>query len=272
MFSKNNIFLLFYICLGAAGCNQGSKETKLRFEAVSDSLYKPDDNYKQTLLLWKNYYEHCMNEQLFTDPFYLQLQDKINIGSINSEHELDVNKRINILDTSNSKNIFDLFAIVNSSNCGDTMHLNNQLKKDFYREVVNALSASLEYKGLTAAVDTSQMKIKIGTTFNNTLREDSMISLLNRTKDPSLIQFKELLLKPENALLAQTVDIFAFSAEFPLTTKLSPMQEQQLIKGVSFNINSSNDNVRITLLPEIIRFQVNKRYSVLGRFLKLKTE
>jgi hypothetical protein len=272
MFRKNKLFILFYICLIAAGCNQGSKEAKLKFELISDSVYKPDDNYKQALSLWKNYYEHCMNEQLFPDAFYLQLQDKINIGSINSEHELDINKRINILDTSNSKNFFDLFAIVNSSNCGDTLHLNNQLKKDFYREVVNALNASPEYKSLTAVVDTVQMKIKIGTTFNNALREDSMISLLNRTKDSSLIEFKERLLKPENVLLVQTVDIFAFSAEFPLNMKLSPMQEQQLIKEVSFNINASNDNVRITLLSNILRFQVNKRYSVLGRFLKLKTE
>jgi len=213
-----------------------------------------------------------MNEQLFPDAFYLQLQDKVNIGSINNEQERDVNKKINILDTSNNKNIFNLFAIVNSSNCSDTIHLNGPLKKDFYREVVNALSISPGYKELPAAIDTGQMKIKIGVAFNNTLRLDSLINLLNRTQDSSLIHFKDLLLLPENALLAQTVDILGFSAEFPLKMKLSAQQKQQLEKGISFDMNTSNDNVRLALLSDNVHVQVNKRYSVLGRFLKLKAE
>ena len=272
MLNKNNYLILFCICMAVTGCNQGSKEPKLKFESISDSLYHPDDNYKQALFIWTHYYEKCMNEQLFPDAFYLQLQDKVNIGSINNEQERDVNKKINILDTSNNKNIFNLFAIVNSSNCSDTIHLNGPLKKDFYREVVNALSISPGYKGLTAVVDTAQMKIKIGATFNNTLRPDSLISLLTRTQDSSLIRFKELLLLPENALLAQTVDIFGFSAEFPLKMELSAQQKQQLDKGVSFDMNMSGDNVRLSLLSDIVRVQVNKRYSVLGRFLKLKAE
>ena len=100
-----------------------------------------------------------------------------------------------------------------------------------------------------------------------------MISLLNRTKDSSLIRYKELLLKPENALLAQTVDILGFTAEFPLKTKLSASQEKQLAKQVSFTVNGSNENGSIMLLSNNnLVIKINKRYSVLGRFLKLKAE
>jgi hypothetical protein len=270
-FNKIKLIAFFCIAVGFAGCNPGSKETRLKFESISDSLYKPDDNYKQALLLWKDYYEQCMNEQLFANAFCLQLQNKVYIGSINNQQEMDVNKGIHLLDTSNYKNIFNLLAVINSANCGDTMKLNNHLKKEFYNEVENALGASPEYKSLAAIIDTGQMKIKIGTVFNTILRPDSLISLLNRTQDSSLIRFKELLLKPENVILAQTVDIFGFSAEFPLKTKLSDQQKKQFEKEIFFTLDMSNDKGSIILLPNnILRIQVNKRYSVLGRFLKLK--
>jgi hypothetical protein len=273
MFKKNIRFAFFCICIIAAGCNTGSsKQPVLKFESVSDSLYKPDDNYKQGLVIWKHYYEQCMNQQLFADAFYLQLQDKINIGSINNDHEMDVNKGIQILDTTNNKNIFNLLAIMNSANCSDTMHLNSNLRKNFYAEVTKALSASPEYKNLPAIFDSTQMNIRVGTIFYDALRPDSLISILTRTTDSSLIRYKELLLKPENALLAQTVDMLGFNAEFPLKNKLTAPQEMQLKKGVSYNLNNSNDKVDIVLLSNNIRIQINKRYSVLGKFLKLKAE
>ena len=201
-FTKIKYCAFICIIVGFAGCNQNTRKQNLKFEVVSDSLYKPDDNYKKGLSLWKNYYEHCMNQQLFADAFYLQLQDKINIGSINNEHETDITKGLKILDTSNNQNIFNLLAIMNSANCSDTMQLNNNLRKDFYAEVTKVLSASPEYKDLPAIFDTVQMNIRVGTIFYDALRPDSLISILNRTKDSSLIRYKELLLKPENALLA----------------------------------------------------------------------
>jgi len=273
MFPKNNLIVFFCICVAIVGCNTGSKQPRVKFETVSDSLYKPDDNYKQNLIIWKNYYEQCMKEQLFTDAFYLQLQDKLNIGSINNEHEMDVNKGIHILDTSNNNNIFNLLAFINSNNCGDTIHLNNNLRISFYDEVVKALDSSPEYKNLTANFDSLLMTIKIGTVYSTALRPDSLISILNRTKDSSLMYFKELLLRPENALLAQTVDILGFSAEFPLKTRLPASQEKQLAKKVSFTVDGSNENGSIMLLSNNTLFiKINKRYSVLGRFLKLKAE
>jgi hypothetical protein len=95
--------------------------------------------------------------------------------------------------------------------------------------------------------------------------------MLSTTHDSSLIRFKELLLKPENALLAQTVEVLGFSAEFPLKMNLSTTQVTQLAKEFFFNINSSTDTGSIILLSNNnLRIQINKRYTVLGRFLKLK--
>lgn len=270
---KNNILLVFFcISIAGTGCNHGSKQPSLKFESISDSLYKPDDNYKQDLAIWKQYYEHCMNQQIFADAFYLQLQDKVNIGSINNEHETDVTKGLKILDTSNNQNIFNLLAIMNSANCSDTIRLNNNLRKIFYTEVTKALNVSPEYKDLPAIFDSAQMKIRVGTIFYDALRPDSLISILNRTKDSSLIRYKELLLKSENALLAQTVDMLGFNAEFPIKMKLTARQETELKKGISYDIYATKDKVNIVLLSNNLRIQINKRYTVLGKFLKLKAK
>jgi len=272
MFKNNKLFIVYFICVVFVSCNLAGKEkAKLTFVPVSDSLYRPNDDYQQTLLLWKNYYEQCINMKLFPDAFYLQLQNKVYIGSINNEHEIDVNQGIHILDTSNYKNLFNLLAILNSANCSATINLNNTLKREFYGEVLQALNTSTDYKSLAAVFDTGQMKIKTGSVYDNTLRTDSLINLLNRTHDTSLIRFKELLLMPENVLLAQTIEVFGFSAEFPLKSALSAIQKKQLTKEVLFNINNSNEMGSIMLLSNNnLRIQINKRYTVLGRFLKLK--
>ena len=274
MFKNTNLFIVYFICVAFVSCNiAGVEKTKLTLVPISDTLYKPNNDYQQTVLLWKNYYEQCINGKLFPDAFYLQLQSKLYIGSINNEHEIDVNKGIHILDTSNYRNIFNLLAVVNSGNCHDTFSLNNHLKKDFYDEVVAVLNASSEYKNLVSVLDATQMKIKIGSVYSTELRTDSLVDLLNRTQDSALIRFKELLLKPENALLGQTVEMVGFSAEFPLSSKLSAAQEKGLTKEVFFDINNSNENAGIMLLSNNnLHIQINKRYTVLGRFLKLKAE
>ena len=273
MCKRNRLFVLLCICAASAGCREAGHVSKLSFETISDSLYKPAGNYKQSLIIWKDYYVHCMNQQLFPDAFYLQLQDSINIGTINNEHELDVNKGINILDTSNGKNIFNLLAVLNSSNCSDTINLNSDLKKEFYTEVIKTINASPEYKNLAAVLEPGQMKIVLGTVVSNTLRPDSLISLLNRTVDPSLIHFKELLLEPENVLLAQTIELIGFTAEFPVNGKLNDQQKKKFEKEVYFNTEPSIGNNSIVLLPDNhLRLLINKRFTVLGQFLKLKTK
>ncbi len=274
MFKNNILFAVYLICVALISCNAGTKErTRLTFVTINDSLYKSNDDYQQSLLSWKNYYEQCINRELFPNAFYLQLQDKMYIGSINNEHERDVNKAIHILDTSNYHTLFNLLAITNSANCSNFINLNSALKKEFLDEVLQALHALTDDKNMEAVLDTEHMKIKIGSLYENTLKTDSIISLLNRTQDSSLIRFKELLLKPENVLLAQTIEAFGFNVELPLKSKLSAIQEKQLKKPVFFTTDSSKNNAIITLVSNnTIRIQINKRYTVLGTFLKLKQD
>ena len=114
MFTKNELCIFFCIGIIFLGCNSEDKKNALKFELVSSSLYVPDSSYNKDLLGWKKYYEKCIKSDLFPDAYYLHLQDKIYIGSINNEHEIDVNKGINILDTSNGKSPFSLMSVVNS--------------------------------------------------------------------------------------------------------------------------------------------------------------
>jgi hypothetical protein len=272
IFKKDRLLVSCFICIILLGCHEGAKQTKLKFESVGSDVYSPGDDYRKALLEWKNYYQLCTNEQLFSDAFYLQLQDKVYIGSINNQHAIDVNKGISLLDTShNYGNVFNLLSIKNAFNCYDTIALVGNLRTSFYNELVSGLNASPEYKTLTPALDTGQMKIRINTLYTIALIQDKIIELLNTTKDSSLLRFKELLLRPGNVLLAQTVEILGLSADFPLKAKLSPAQREQLTKGIFFNLNNSRDNVGLILLANNnLRVQLNKRYTVLGKFLQLK--
>ncbi len=274
MFNNNRLFILCFICVALLSCNMNTREkAKLSFISVSDSVYKSSDEYKRDLAVFKKYYEKCANEQLYPDVFYLDLQQKMYIGSINNEQELVVNKGINVLDTSKGKNIFDLLAVISSSNCDDTISLNSNMRTVIYTDVINALNSLPEYKSLSTVIDTVQMKLKIGTVYNTTLRTDSLISLLDRTQDSSLIRYKQLLLMPRNALLAQTIDVMGFTAEFPLKGKLSNQQKKQLVKEVYISPEGANEYSSILLLPNNnLRIQINKRYTVLGRFLQLREE
>jgi hypothetical protein len=274
MFNNPRLSILCFISAALVSCNMNSKEkTKLSFVSVSDSVYKSSEEYKKDLSVFKNYYEKCANEQLYPDVFYLELQQKMYIGSINNEQELAVNKGINVLDTSNGKNIFDLLAVISSSNCSDTISLNSNMRKVIYADVINALNTLPEYKSLSVLIDTVQMKLRIGTVYNSTLRTDSLISLLNRTQDSSLIRYKQLLLMPRNALLAQTIDVMGFSAEFPVKGQLSGQLKKQFGKEVYISPEGATEYGSILLLPNNnLRIQINKRYTVLGRFLQLKEE
>ena len=88
-----------------------------------------------------------------------------------------------------------------------------------------------------------------------------------------MIRFKELLLKPGNVLLGETVEILGFTSDFPLRARLSPLQQQQLAKGVNFNLTNSMDNASLILLANNnLRVQFNKRYTVLGKFLQMNQD
>ncbi len=155
----------------------------------------------------------------------------------------------------------------------DTIQLTNTLKDAFFNEVKNILTASSDQKTILELIDTATMKIKIGTVYANELVPNRLLNLLDTTTDTSLIKYKALLLKLENVLLAKTVEMLCFNAEFLLKLKPSATQEKELTKQVFFNINNSPYNGSIKLLPNNnLRIQINKRYTVLGSFVQLTAE
>jgi hypothetical protein len=268
---KDNVLIFSLLIFSTFGCTSSTKTTKLKFEAVNSSAYSPNDDYRQSLSEWKRYYQHCTNEPLFADAFNLQLQDKVYIGSINNRTGIDINKGIILLDTSRHfLNVFKLLSIQNAFNCYDTIELTGNLKSSFYNEVIEGLNASPGYTSLTTKIDSSQMKIRVNTLYTIGLVPDKLIELFNTTKDTSLIHFKELLLQPGNVLLAQTVEILGFSADFPIKSKLSSTQQAELTNGLHFNLKNQADNANLILLAnDNLRIQLNKRYTVLGKFLQL---
>jgi len=271
MSKKDNVLIFSFFLLIVGGCTSTTKPTKLKFESVNSSVYSPNEDYRQSLSQWKSYYQHCTNEQLFPDAFYLQLQDRVYIGSINNRKGIDINKGIVLLDTSRHfENVFKLLSIQNAFNCYDTMQLVGNLQTSFYNEVIEGLNLAPGYKSLAAKIDSAQMKIRVNTLYTIGLVPDKLIELFNTTEDTSLIRFKELLLRPGNVLLAQTVEILGFTADFHLKMKLSSTEQEQLTKGVNFNFPNSTDNASFILLANTnLRIQLNKRYTVLGRFLQL---
>ena len=273
MLKKDTLLTFCFACVIIVGCKSNTKSPTLKFESVSSNVYSPNDNYRQALSEWKRYYQHCTSEPLFSDAFYLQLQDKVYIGSINSRQGIDINKGTVLLDTSRHfANVFKLLSIQNAFNCYDTMALVGNLKTSFYNEVIEGLNASPGYKTLATVIDSSQMKTRISTLYTIGLIPEKLIELFNTTTDTSLIHFKELLLRLGNVLLDQTVEILGFTADFPLKAKLSFTEQQELTKGVYFNLNASSDNVSLILLANNnLRIQLNKRYTVLGKFLQLKS-
>jgi hypothetical protein len=272
MLKKDRLIIFCFACLIIAGCTSGEKPAKVKFESVTSDVYSPNDDYRQALSEWKSYYQHCTGEPLFSDAFYLQLQDKIYIGSINNRQGIDINKGTALLDTGRHfANVFKLLSIQNAFNCYDTMALVGNLKASFYREVIECLNASPGYGELATAIDTTQMKVRINTLYTIELVPEKLVKLFDTTKETSLIRFKELLLKPGNVLLGETVEILGFTSDFPLRARLSAPQQKELVKGVYFNLNGPGDNASVILLANNdVRIQLNKRFTVLGKFLQGK--
>jgi hypothetical protein len=171
------------------------------------------------------------------------------------------------LDTSANGNIFDLLSVNNSANCFSKINLNKSLQDNFYIELMKNLKNAGEYKFIFDLVDTNQIVFKISTLIDYSLRPDSLISLLQRTKDSSLIYFRQILTTPGNGLLARVAMIFGFDAQFHLKRKLSAVEESKLKNEVFFKLGDHGENGNIQLLPDQnIKFVVNKNYIVFGEF------
>lgn len=269
---KKALWVVLLTTVALISCKNGGKEIpKYSFETISDSVYKPTEEYAHSLTIWKAYYEKCMNENLFPSAFYLQLRNNINIGSINNAQEINVNKQTPILDTSNNKNIFNILTLVKWDNCGDTIQLNEKLRADFFVEVINVLNKT-KFKGLILMMDAKQMSVTPKSMAIGKLMSDSVINLLNTTKDSAILNYKALLLKPGNALLAETVELLGFDADFTLQKELSQKDKNLLSKEQFITLNPTNDKISISLKPNnSIHIQINKRFAVLGGFVTLKS-
>jgi hypothetical protein len=273
MIKTSKHFIGFLFCLSLfSGCHNAPEKKDLHFEIldariINDSLTNHFSNYKDDLDQWKAVYEQCMHDTLFQNAFYLGLQDKIGISSICNQTSFNLNKQITVLDTSAKGNIFDILSVNNSANCFSKINLNKNLQDSFYNELIRNLKKAGDYRFLSDLVDSNQIVFKIGTMIDYSLRPDSLVSLLQRTKDSSLIYFKEILTTPGNGILARVAMIFGFDAQFHLKRKLSSEEESKLKNEVFFTLGNHGENGNIQLLPDQdIKVVIYKNFIVFGEF------
>jgi hypothetical protein len=208
-----------------------------------------------------------MQQPLFSNAIYLGLQENIHIGSISNIRDINVNKQLSLFDTSLRKEIHHYFTLVDQVTCNGSIELTPELKRGFNAELFHAFQRIPSYRYLIDGIDSSHLQFRITIMADNALLPDSLASLLQRTKDSSLLAFRRLLVTPGNALLVRTIMALGFYTEFPLKNKLSLKEEETLAKGVSFDIGTGDNGCRIQLLPgRRIQVFVNKYYTVFGQF------
>ena len=271
MLKKITSSFFYCIVLISVGCNEGVKNKKIVYVAISDSSYRPDSSYEQSFLQWKKVYEECMNYKLFPNAIYMGLQGRINVGSINNKSVQNVNGKTGILDTTYSEKLFNLLSVIGTSNCYSKINLNKNLQNEFYYELKRVLNQLKQYQYLNKLIDTTQIIFRITTFSDNSILPDSLVSILQRTKDTSLLHFKKLLLTPGNALLVHDAIIFGFDSEFSVRKKLSIIDEKKFNNEVFFNLDNRNETGSIKLLPNHhLKFSINKYYTVFGEFYVFK--
>ena len=273
MIKASKQFVGFIFCISIiAACHTTREKIELHYEVldaqiINDSLINHFSNYKDDLNQWKAVYEQCMHDTLFPNAFYLGLQDKIGISSICNQRAFNLNKQITVLDTSAKGNIFDILSVNNSANCFSKINLNKNLQDSFYNELVRNLKKAGDFRFLSDLVDTNQIVFKISTMIDYSLRPDSLVSLLQRTKDSSLIYFREILTTSGNGILARVAMIFGFDAQFHLKRKLSSKEAGKLKNEVFFTLGDHGENGNIQLLTDQdIKAVINKNYIVFGEF------
>jgi len=273
MIKASEQFIVFLYCLSFfSGCHVAPKKNNLHFQVleagiINDSLSAHFTNYKDNYNQWKTVYEDCLHDTLYHNAIYLGLQNKIGLSSICNQTALNLNKQITVLDTSAKGNIFDLLSINNSANCFTKINLNKNLQDSFYVELVRSLKMTGSYSYLTDLVDTNQIVFKITTLIDYSFRPNSLVSLLQRTKDSSLIYYREILTTPGNGLMARVAMIFGFESRFHLKRKLSAEEENKLKNEVFFTLGNHGENGNIQQLTDHdIKFVINKNYIVFGEF------
>ena len=151
------------------------------------------------------------------------------------------------------------------------------MKNEFYAELVRVLNQSKQYKYLLDYIDTAHILFKITTLAENSIRPDSLASILQRTKDTTLLEFKKLLVTPGNAILIRDAIIFGFYAEFSLSKELPVADQNNFKKEAFLNLDNNsassimNESGSIKLLNNNhLMININKYYTVLGSFYVYK--
>jgi hypothetical protein len=263
----------FVLCFGIfTACHTIPEKTEISYEAinadvVNDSLSNHLPGYKEDLSVWKSAYERCMNDSLFHNAIYLGLQDKIGISSICNQKALNINKQISVLDTSANGNIFNMISVYNSANCFSKINVNKRLQDSFYVELIRNLRKAGDYSFISDLVDSNQIVFKITTMTDYSLRPDSLVGLLQRTKDSSLIYFRQILTTPGNALLTRVAMIFGFDAQFHLKRRLSAEEKDKLKNQVYFSFGDHGEKGSAEILPDqSLKVVLNRNYIVFGEF------
>jgi hypothetical protein len=270
---------LFFLCYAAIdGCHSAPEKEVIHFElvnavAVNDSLSIHRADYKEDFTQWKSVYDQCLHDTLFPNAFYLGLQTGLGIGSISNQIEQNVNKQITVLDTSSksSMNILDIIAVHNTANCFAKINLNKNLQDTFYNELIRNLKNSGDYKYLSDLVDTNRIIFRIGTLIDYSIRPDTLVHMLQRTRDSSLIYFRQILTTPGNVLLVRAGMIFGFYSEFHLKRKLTIEEAGKFKNEVNFKLGDHGENGSIQLLAnQNLQVLINKNYTVFGQFYLFK--
>lgn len=264
------LFLFSYVIL--TGCHQGEVKKEIRFEVINsdlvvDSLAAHIANYKEDFNIWQTAYEQCQHDSLFHNAFYLGLQTNLGIGSISNLIVQNINRQITVFDTSANGNIMDILAIHHSANCFAKINLSKDLQDTLYNELIRNLNLSGNYKYLTGLIDSNQIAFKIGTLIDYSIRPDTLVNILQRTQDSSLLYFRQILTTPGNALLVRAGMIFGFYSEFHLKRKITPAEEDQFNQEVFFNLGSHGEKGSIKLMADqILQVYINRNYTVFGQF------
>jgi hypothetical protein len=238
---------------------------------VSDSLSAHLPGYQDDLKHWKSVYAACLHDSLFSDAFYLGLQTNLGIGGISNQYVRNINKQITVLDTSAKGNLLDILAINKSGNCFSKINLNKSLQDEFYNELVSNLRTSVDYAFLVDLIDSNQISFNIPAMIDYSIRPDTLVSILGRTQDSSLLEFKRILTTPGNALLIRAGMIFGFDSELHLKRNLTTSEKGKFNNEISGTSGVDRGKVSIKVLPnQNLRINIVRNYTVFGQFYVFK--
>jgi len=270
--TTSQIIIIIFSFAVFVQCHSSRAKPTIHFEVlnagrVTDSLSAHQANYKEDFSLWKTVYGDCLHDSLFSDAFYLGLQTNLGIGGISNQVIQNVNKQITVLDTSANGNIFDILAINKSANCFSKINLNKNLQNSFYNELIRGLKNSGDYAYLADLIDTNQITFRISTLIDYSIRPDTLVNLLERTQDSSLLYFKQILTTPGNALLIRAAMIFGFYSEFRLKGKLTSAEQEKFKAEVYFKLDIRGEKGSIKILSnQNLQVSISKNYTVFGQF------